>query len=155
MPLSAEDRRDLERRIEKLERALEELKGREATPAAPEIQRDELLSFLPASYGQPGVVVNEAQARASGCVEYDIGGATLTFSQEGIAGALDESQRALFCPTLERRELPPAQRERYQALRGARDACRAQLAERPPDGDPVTPWLKCLYLETSQRGYKL
>jgi hypothetical protein len=103
--------------------------------------------------GSPGIVVDEVEARETPCVCYELHGEherELCFSR-GVVGALDDEQKALFCPTTERREPTPEQRARIEAFEAAASACKP-LEEQQPHGEQrLEVWLSCMARELKSR----
>jgi hypothetical protein len=137
--------------------AVDELNRKRASAgAAPGdgLPTNELLAVLPAATGSPGFVVDEAEARATPCTEYDLGeGETLTFS-EGVLGTLDAAQVALYCPETVKEPLTEEQQQRARQFKEAGDACGLEVAPLPLE-ERISPWLKCMSKEAQQRGVKL
>lgn len=116
------------------------------------------LDFLSQTRGSPGFVVDEAVARESSCIGYDLRGrheADLVFSK-GVVGALDKEQIDTFCPTIELREPTPKQRERLAAFREATAVCKQDPAVTgAAPGEHLGPWLACMERELRSRGQRL
>jgi len=111
-----------------------------------------MLQSIPYAYGSPGIVVNEAVAKASPCrcFEYEPG-KRLCFSK-GIVGALSDEQEKLYCPTVEKIESPGLER-RLKGWMGAVKVCKAEI-EPIPKGERLGPWLGCMSRELTARGIK-
>lgn len=104
-----------------------------------------MLHSVPYAYGSPGIVVNEAVAKASPCrcFEYEPG-KKLCFSK-GIVGALSDDQEKVYCPTVEKLESPGLER-RLKSWMGAKTICKAEI-ETIPKGERLEPWLSCMSRE--------
>ncbi len=127
-----------------------------ALPAEGDVFHDgapSALDFLDHLNGGDGIVVNEALARESPCVAFELGARKLVFSK-GVVGALDESQQALYCPTTETRPLSAKQTERLRAFRESAESCRVMTAELAK-GERLSPFLRCMETELRQRGHRL
>jgi len=108
-----------------------------------ERERDSLLlNSIPYAYGSPGIVVNEATAKASPCrcIEYRPG-KKLCFSK-GIVGALSDEQEKIYCPTIVPLESPGLER-RMESWMESVETCKAEIAE-IPKGERLEPWLSCM-----------
>ena len=98
-----------------------------------ERERDSLmLHSIPSAFGSPGIVVNEARAKASPCrcIEYRPG-KKLCFSS-GIVGALSDEQEKIYCPTVEELVSPGLER-RLEGWMGAVEVCKAEIEPTPKD----------------------
>lgn len=116
-----------------------------------ELELDSLmLHSVPYAYGSPGIVVNEAVAKASPCrcFEYEPG-KKLCFSK-GIVGALSDEQEKIYCPTIEKLESPGLEK-RLKSWMGAKTICKAEI-EPIPKGERLGPWLGCMSRELTARG---
>lgn len=134
--------------------ALDQKRAEAAPPAAEGLPTSEIVAVLPGATGHPGFVIDEGAARASPCTRFDLGeGESLTFA-EGILGALDEPQRALYCPETVTKELTEEERVRARQFKEAGDACGREVAGKEPD-DRLSPWMACMSKEAKQRGVKL
>jgi len=109
-----------------------------------------MLHSIPYAHGSPGIVVNEAVAKASPCrcFEYEPG-KKLCFSK-GIVGALSDEQEKIYCPTIEKLESPGLER-RLKSWMGAKTICKAEI-EPIPKGERLEPWLHCMSRELAARG---
>ena len=109
-----------------------------------------MLHSVPYIHGSPGIVVDEARAKASSCrcVEYKPG-KKLCFSK-GIVGALSDEQEKLYCSTIEEMESPGLEK-RLKSWQGAVTICKAEI-EPIPKGERLEPWLLCMSRELSARG---
>ncbi len=109
-----------------------------------------LLNSIPYAFGSPGIVVDEALAKATPCrcIEYRPG-KKLCFSK-GIIGALSDEQEKIYCPTIEKLESPGLER-RLEGWMGAVDTCKAEIAE-IPKGERLEPWLSCMSRELAAAG---
>ena len=119
-----------------------------------ERERDSLLlNSIPYAFGSPGIVVNEAVAKASPCrcVEYKPG-KSLCWSS-GVIGALSDEQEKLYCPTIEKVERPGTV-ERMKNWQEAVDVCKAEI-EPIPKGERLEPWLSCMSRELATHGVEV
>lgn len=109
-----------------------------------------MLHSTPYAYGSPGIVVDEALAKATPCrcIEYRPG-KKLCFSK-GIIGALSDEQEKIYCPTTVPLESPRLER-RLEGWMGAVETCKAEIAE-IPKGERLKPWLSCMSRELVAHG---
>lgn len=111
-----------------------------------------MLHSLGPGFGESGIVVDEAKAKATSCrcIEYQPG-KKLCFSS-GVVGALSDEQEKLYCNP----EIPlesPGLEKRLKSWMGATKICKAEIAE-VPKGERLEPWLHCMSRELSARGVK-
>lgn len=111
-----------------------------------------LLNSIPYAFGSPGIVVNEALAKATPCrcIEYRPG-KKLCFSK-GIVGALSDEQEKIYCPTVEELVSPGLER-RLKGWMGSVTICKAEI-EPIPKGERLGPWLGCMSRELRARGIR-
>lgn len=109
-----------------------------------------MLHSTPSAFGSPGIVVNEAMAKATSCrcIEYRPG-KKLCFSK-GIIGALSDEQEAIYCPTTEALESPGLEK-RLKGWMEAVETCKAEIAP-IPKGERLEPWLGCMSRELAAHG---
>lgn len=112
-----------------------------------------VIDFLGQHRGSPAYVVDEAAARDSPCVAYEVATKRRLVFSPGVLGALDEEQEALYCTRVEQRHLSPAQHRRLEDLAAAADTCKLQVAEAPSD-QRLEPYLACLEAELKERGHR-
>ena len=119
-----------------------------------ERERDSLiLHSVPYSEGSPGIVVDEAVAKATPCrcIEYRPG-KMLCFSR-GIIGSLSDEQENIYCPTTVPLESPGLEK-RLKGWMGAVEICKVEIAE-IPKGERLEPWLSCMSRELAAREVKV
>jgi len=118
-----------------------------------------LLDFLGPAVGHGptgGIVLDEAVAREPrACLGIALDPerpdhADLVF-KHGIAGALDDGERAQYCETTVVRQPSPAQRARVEDFREAAAACEPQVRELPK-GDRGEPYIACMQAHLQSRG---
>lgn len=109
-----------------------------------------MLNSIPYAYGSPGIVVNEALAKATPCrcIEYRPN-KYLCYSR-GCVGGLTDEQEKLYCNPREMMESPGLQR-RMESFLEAVDVCKAEIAP-VPKGERLEPWLGCMSRELAARG---
>jgi len=112
-----------------------------------------LLHSVPYIHGSPGLVVDEARARATSCkcVEY-APNKRLCWSA-GIIGAMTDEQEREYCPTTYDISRPGTV-ERMRKWRESVDACKGELAKIPnaTGEERVTTWLRCMSSALSAKG---
>jgi len=125
-----------------------------ATQVVERLEEENLmLQSVPYAFGSPGLVVDEARAKASPCrcVEY-APDKRLCWSR-GIIGALTDEQEVTYCPTTYdvRR---PGTVERMRKWQEAVDTCKVELARIPEASgeERVTTWLRCMSAQLAARG---
>jgi len=108
-----------------------------------------ILHSVPYAYGSPGIVVDEALAKATPCrcIEYRPS-KKLCFSK-GIIGALSDEQEIIYCPTTEALKSPGLEK-RLKSWTGATTICKAEI-EPVPKGERLEPWLHCMSRELRAR----
>lgn len=109
-----------------------------------------MLHSIPYSIGSPGIVVDEALAKATSCrcIEYRPG-KKLCFSK-GIVGALSDEQEKIYCPTVEEL-VSPGLEKRLEGWMESVETCKAEIAE-IPRGERLRPWLSCMSRELTAHG---
>lgn len=109
-----------------------------------------MLHSIPYAYGSPGIVVNEALAKASPCrcIEYRPG-KKLCYSR-GVVGGLSDEQEKIYCPTVEEL-VSPGLEKRLKDWMGAVEVCKAKI-EPIPKGERLEPWLTCMSRELAAAG---
>lgn len=112
-----------------------------------------MLHSVPAAFGSPGIVVNEAVAKASPCRCVEYKPSKFLCWSPGIVGALTDEQEKLYCPTIEKIERP-GMVERMSKWQEAVDACKVEIAAIPEaEGERrVTTWLRCMSRGLTLRG---
>jgi len=109
-----------------------------------------MLHSLGPGFGESGIVVDEAKAKATSCrcIEYKPG-KKLCFSS-GVVGALSDEQEKLYCNP----EIPlesPGLEKRLKSWMGSVDICKGEIAKVPP-GERLKPWLSCMGRELKAKG---
>ena len=109
-----------------------------------------MLHSIPYAEGSPGIVVNEALAKATACrcIEYRPG-KKLCFSK-GIVGALSDEQEKIYCPTVEALESPGLEK-RLEGWMESVETCKAEIAP-IHKGERLEPWLGCMSRELTAHG---
>ena len=108
-----------------------------------------LLHSTPYALGSPGIVHNEAVAKATPCrcIEYRPN-KKLCFSK-GIIGALSDEQEKLYCQP-EEKLVSPGLEKRLGKWVEAVGTCKREI-EPIPRGERLEPWLSCMSRELAAR----
>jgi len=119
----------------------------------PELGSHELLiHLLTEALGSPGLVVDEATAKATPCTCFRLPDRDLCFSR-GVIGMLTPEQETTFCVVGKvYREEGPARR--VAKFREAAEECKRRIAE-IPRGERLRPWLECMGEELRARGIEI
>jgi len=99
----------------------------------------------------PGIVVDEAVAKATPCICYDVDGKLMCFSK-GIIGTLDQGQIEAYCP--EKKIVKEGIARRVAKFREAAEVCKLEIKD-IPKGERLEPWLKCMGRELRARGIEV
>lgn len=118
-----------------------------APPAPPAVEKT-ALDFVDVLGGR-GFVVDEALARESPCLAFEVGSRRLVYAR-GVVGALDSEQQALYCETTEARPLTEREEENLSSWRRAAESCQPE-AEQFPAGERLQPFLTCIQRERRRR----
>jgi hypothetical protein len=119
-----------------------------------EIPDRPVLHSVPYAFGSPGIVVDEAKARATPCkyVEY-APGKRLSWSP-GIVGALSDEQERQYCSEwIEVKR--PAVVARMRGWQDAVNVCKAEIANVVGGHERVEAWLNCMSRELKRRGIEV
>lgn len=131
--------------------------GREEIEKLAEIMADRLkemdtfvliLHSMPEAYELGGIVVNPDVAARTPCTCYG----NVCFSP-GIIGALNQSERKAYCPSIVQKT-SPAMMRRLEKWQEAKTICKAKAAEFPK-GERLVPYSQCMGLEMSKRGIEM
>ena len=133
---------------------IEELKAKlgEIEKAIERLEENLLLHSIPEIEGSPGIVVDEAVAKATPCTCYAIDGTEMCFSR-GIIGTLSPAQREAYCvagKTIKEEGIV----RRVKKFKEAVGVCKTEI-EKFPKGERLEPWLACMGREARKRGIEL
>ena len=103
---------------------------------------------IPYAHGSPGIVVDADVAARTPCKCYG----NICFSR-GIVGALSESQREAYCPTIEH-VTSPGMTKRLEHWQEAVNTCKQEIS-RYEKGERLEPWLGCMGRELAKRGIEI
>lgn len=137
-------------RVSQLERRLTVVEEQERS----EPWHDGLVATLPSLEGSPGFLVDPGVARATPCTRIELGEGREVMFSKGIVGALDEEQKALYCPETITKPVSPKQQERIRAFQDAAQTCKGEI-ESVPKGERMRPWIECMSREARSRGVEL
>jgi hypothetical protein len=112
--------------------------------------------WLSSMTGSPGIVVDPTKARATPCIRMELGeGRKDLVYSEGIIGALDEEQKALYCQEgYTEREVTPAQRERIETMERAAKSCSTET-EHLEAPERIHSYFACLGRELKSKGQEV
>jgi hypothetical protein len=112
-----------------------------------------LLHFGAEELGSPGIVVDEATARATPCTCFTYKGKDLCHSK-GIIGMLDQDQQKVYCIAGKAYKEQPKLVERYNRFAKAAEEAHKRI-ETIPRGERLEPWLEAMGQELSKRGISI
>lgn len=112
-----------------------------------------LLHFGVEELGSPGLVVDEATARATPCSCFSYKGKDLCWSK-GIIGMLRQDQQDIYCVAGKAYKAQPKLVERYQRFAAAAEEAHKKI-EALPKGARLEPWLEEMGKELSKRGIEI
>ena len=111
-----------------------------------------LTDWLPEVEGSPGIVVNEAVAKATPCTVYKVDTTEIGFSK-GIIGALDKGQLEAYCPTKIYKTEGIARR--VKTFKEIAKSCSEEVREKYVKGERLIPYLKCMGKLAREKGIEL
>jgi len=114
-------------------------------------ERKLLLDMTIEVLGSPGIVVNEALAKATGCRCYKVDTTEMCFSR-GIIGTLSPPQREAYCPTKE--FLTEGIAKRVKLFKEAAEEAKKEIAH-IPKGERLEPWLHAMGKALRTRGIEV
>lgn len=148
---------------DKLSTIIEKLSRLESAEASEPWHTDEALGltlaeWAPEAFHVPGIiggiVVDAGLARETECKIVPLGNNELWYSK-GVVGALDEEQKKLFCLTgTSQVNLPPELALRQSKVREIAVACQTDV-QSIPEGERLTPFLKCMAITASEKGIQI
>lgn len=103
---------------------------------------------VPYAHGSPGIVIDADVAARTPCKCYD----GICFSK-GIVGALSESQKEAYCPTIEH-VTSPGMTRRIKNWQEAVSTCKGEISKYEK-GERLEPWLECMGRELAKRGIEI
>lgn len=107
-----------------------------------------IMHSMPEAEGLGGIVVNPDIAARTPCTCYG----NICFSR-GVIGALNESERAAYCPSIVQKT-SPAMTRRLEKWQESKEICKTKAAEFPK-GERLIPYTQCMSMELSKRGIEI
>lgn len=132
---------------DKLNKICEEVGVCESTPSDHEL----LLHFGIEEVGSPGVVLDEATARATPCSCFTYKGKDLCYSR-GIIGMLSQPQQEIYCVAGKAYKEQPKLVERYQRFAAAAEEAHKKIETMPKGRGRLEVWLTEMGRELETRG---
>lgn len=109
-----------------------------------------LLHFGVEELASPGLVVNEARAKASPCSCFTYKSKDLCWSK-GIIGMLKQDQQDIYCVAGKTYQARPKLVERYQTFAAAADEAHKKIAAMPSGVERLEAWLGAMSEELAKR----
>jgi len=113
-----------------------------------------LLHFGVEELASPGLVINEARAKASPCSCFTYRGKDLCYSR-GVIGMLKPDQQAIYCVAGKTYKAQPALTKRYQAFAAAAEEAHKKIEALPKGTERLDVWLKAMSEELSKKGIEV
>ena len=110
-----------------------------------------LLHFGVEELASPGVVLDEARARASPCSCFTYRGKDLCWSK-GIIGMLAQDQQDIYCVAGKAYKAQPALARRYETFAEAAEEAHKKIEAMPSGVERLEVWLSAMGEELSKRG---
>lgn len=109
-----------------------------------------LLHFGIEELGSPGLVIDEATARATSCSCFIYKGRDLCWSR-GIIGMLKQEQQEIYCVAGKTYKAQPALIERYTTFAEAAEEAHKKIEAMPKGRERLEVWLSAMGEELSKR----
>lgn len=130
-----------------------------------EIVREEIQSEMPSDHelllhfgieevGSPGIVLDEARARATPCSCFIYKGRDLCWSG-GIIGMLKQEQQGIYCVAGKTYKAQPKLVERYKSFAEAAEEAHKKIEAMPKGTERLEVWLEAMGEELSKRGMEV
>jgi hypothetical protein len=113
-----------------------------------------LLHFGIEEVGSPGVVLDDATARATTCSCFKYKGRDMCWSK-GIVGMLASEQQDTYCIAGKVYKAQPALTERYEKFAAAAEEAHRKIEALPKGTERLEVWLQEMGKELSQRGIEV
>lgn len=113
-----------------------------------------LLHFGVEEIGSPGVVLDEARAKATGCSCFVYKGKSRCWSK-GIIGMLREEQQDIYCIAGKTYKAQPKLVERYTRFAQAAEEAHKKIETMPKGTERLETWLEAMGKELSKRGIEV
>lgn len=113
-----------------------------------------LLHFGIEEVGSPGLVVDEARAKASPCSCFAYKGKDLCWSN-GIIGLLTQPQQNVYCVAGKIYKEQPALTERYARFAEAAERAHKEIESMPKGTERLEVWLAAMGRELAKEGIEV
>ncbi|MBA7680427.1 hypothetical protein ES703_88743 [subsurface metagenome] len=113
-----------------------------------------LLHFGIEEMGSPGVVLDEATARATPCSCFTYKGRDLCWSR-GVIGMLKQEQQDIYCVAGRTYKAQPKLVERYTTFAEAAEEAHKKIEAMPKGRERLMTWLTAMGEELSKRGIEV
>jgi hypothetical protein len=106
--------------------------------------------------GSPGIIVDPGKARSTPCLRIQLGeGRRPLIYSQGIIGALDEEQQALYCQEgYEDKPITEKQQQRIAAMEQASKLCSDETNNVDDTSRRIETYFSCLGRELKSRGHE-
>ncbi|MBW2672525.1 MAG: hypothetical protein JRD89_03795 [Deltaproteobacteria bacterium] len=111
------------------------------------------IHHIPEVHGTPGIVVDEARAKATPCNCFTYRDKDYCYSP-GIIGMMDPDQVQAYCPTKQFDTVRPGIKERFAKFREAAEEAHKKI-EAIPKGERLIPWLEAMSQSLAKRGIEI
>jgi len=113
-----------------------------------------LLHFGIEEVGSPGLVVDEARAKASPCSCFTYKGKDMCWSK-GIIGLLTQDQENIYCVAGKAYKEQPALTRRYETFAAAAEEAHKKIEAMPSGVERLEAWLSAMGEALSKRGIEI
>jgi len=113
-----------------------------------------LLHFGVEELASPGVVLDEARAKATPCSCFTYKGKDLCWSK-GIIGMLAQPQQDIYCVAGKTYKTQPALTRRYETFAAAAEEAHKKIEAMPSGVERLEVWLSAMGEELSKRGIEV
>jgi len=113
-----------------------------------------LLHFGIEEVGSPGLVVNEARAKATPCSCFTYKGKDMCWSK-GIIGMLARDQQDIYCVAGKAYKARPALTERYRSFAAAAEEAHKKIEAMPSGIERLEAWLGAMGEELAKKGIEV
>ena len=113
-----------------------------------------LLHFGIEEVGSPGIVLDEARARATPCSCFTYKGKDLCWSR-GMIGMLTQPQQEVYCVAGKAYKVQPKLVERYTRFAAAAEKAHKKIEAMPKGRERLEVWLTEMGKELSKRGIEV
>jgi len=113
-----------------------------------------LLHFGVEEVGSPGVVLDEARARATPCSCFTYRGKDMCWSK-GIIGLLAQPQQNVYCVVGKAYKAQPALTERYTRFAEAAERAHREIESMPKGRERLEVWLSAMGRELAKEGIEV